>query len=147
MSRRILSNPRVTSFLTTVSRYQVCLEHLAGKTNLPSDFTSRNAPDCIEPNCQVCNFVHEMKDSVVQHVSMQDTLDSKSNLPFRTRSAWLQTQNDCPDLCRVYAYLKQGTRPSKKVYKIISVTLSAISVLSPLLMTEFLWSGKLNRSF
>ena len=39
------ASPRVTSFLTTVSRHQVSLQHLAGTANLPSDFSSRNAPD------------------------------------------------------------------------------------------------------
>ena len=115
------ASPRVTSFLTTVSRYQVSLQHLAGKANLPSDFTSRNAPDCNAPTCQVCHFVHEMEDSVVRCVSIQDVLDSKSNLPFTTRSAWLQIQNDCPDLRRVHAHLKQGTRPSKKLTNIRDV--------------------------
>ena len=47
------ASPRVTSFLTTVSRYQVNLQHLAWKANLPSDFTSRNARDCSKPNCQI----------------------------------------------------------------------------------------------
>ena len=108
-------SPRVTSFLTTVSRYQVNLQHLAGKANLPSDFTSRNAPDCSEPNCQICNFVHEMEDSVVRNVSIHDILNSKSNLPFTTRSAWQQIQHDCPDLRRVHAHLNRGTRPSKKL--------------------------------
>ena len=108
-------SPRVTSFLTTVSRYQVNLQHLAGKANLPSDFTSRNAPDCSEPNCQICNFVHEMEDSVVRNVSIHDILNSRSNLPFTTRSAWQQIQHDCPDLRRVHAHLNQGTRPSKKL--------------------------------
>ena len=42
-------SPRVTSFLTTVSRYQVNLQHLAGKANLPSDFTSCNAPTAVSP--------------------------------------------------------------------------------------------------
>ena len=105
----------MTSFLTTVSRYQVNLQHLAGKANLPSDFTSRNAPDCSEPNCQICNFVHEMEDSVVRNVSIHDILNSKSNLPFTTRSAWQQIQHDCPDLRRVHAHLNRGTRPSKKL--------------------------------
>ena len=77
----------MTSFLTNVSRYQVNLQHLAGKANLPSDITSCNAPDCSEPNCQICNFVHEMEDSVVQNVSIHDILNSKSNLPFTIRSA------------------------------------------------------------
>ena len=115
------ASPRVTSFLTTVSRYQVSLQHLAGKANLPSDFTSRNAPDCSESTCQICTFVHEMEDSVVRSVSLQDILDKKSNLPFTTRSAWLQIQNDCPDLRRVHAHLKQGTRPSKKITNIRDV--------------------------
>ena len=96
------ASPRVTSFLTTVSRYQVSLQHLAGKANLPSDFTSRNAPDCNEPNCQICTFVHDMGDSVVRGVSIQYILDNKSSLPFPTRSAWLQIQRDCPDLRRVH---------------------------------------------
>ena len=47
------ASPRVTFFLTTISRYQVGLQYLAGKGNLPSDFTSSNAPDCNGPNCQI----------------------------------------------------------------------------------------------
>ena len=115
------ASPRVTSLLTTVSHYQVSLQHLAGKANLPSDFTSRNAPDCSEPTCKICTFVHEMEDSVVRSISLQDILDKKSNLPFTTRSAWLQIQNDCPDIRRVHAHLKQGTRSSKKITNICDV--------------------------
>ena len=126
------ASPRVTSFLTTVSRYQVNLQHLAGKANLPSDFTSRNAPDCSEPNYQICNFVHEMEDSVVRNVSIYDILNSKSNLPFTTRPAWRQIQLDCPDLRRVHSYLIQGTRPSKKLTNIRDVKryLSSVSIAS-----------------
>ncbi|KXJ10870.1 Transposon Ty3-G Gag-Pol polyprotein [Exaiptasia diaphana] len=39
------ASPRVTSFLTTASRYQVSVQHLAGNAYLPSDFASRNAPE------------------------------------------------------------------------------------------------------
>ena len=115
------ASPRVTSFLTTVSRYQVSLQHLAGKANLPSDFTSRNAPDCTEPRCQVCSFINETEDSIVRTVSIQEVLDNTKNLPFTTRSAWLQVQNECPDLRRVHAHLKQETRPSKKLTNIKDV--------------------------
>jgi len=69
------ASPRVTSFLTTVSRYQVSLQHLPGKANLPSDFTSRNAPDCNEPSCQICTFVRDMEKSLVRGVSIQDILN------------------------------------------------------------------------
>ena len=54
-------------------------------------------------------------------VSIQDILDNKSSLPFSTRSAWLQIQSDCPDLRRVHAHLKQGTRPSKKLTNVREV--------------------------
>ena len=126
------ASPRVTSFLTTVSRYQVHLQHLAGRANLPSDFTSRNAPDCSEPNCQICNFVHEMEDSVVRNVSIHDILNNKSNLPFTSKSAWRQIQNHCPDLRRVHAHLKQGTRPSKKLTNVRDVKryLNSVSIAS-----------------
>ena len=100
------ASPRVTSFLTTVSRYQVSLQHLVGKANLPCDFTSPNAPDCNEPNCQICTFVHDMEDSVVRGISIQDILNNKSSLPFSTRSSWLQIQSDCLDLRRVHPHLK-----------------------------------------
>ena len=125
------SSPRVTSFLTTVSRYQVSLQHLAGTANLPSDFASRNAPECQEPMCQICTFIHEAEDSVVRDVSVQDIIDNTKSLPFTTRSAWRDLQNQCPDLRRVHAHLKQGTRPSKKLTNIKDVkrylTVSSIS--------------------
>ena len=115
------ASPRVTSFLTTVSRYQVSLQHLAGAANLPSDFASRNAPDCTEPNCQICSFVHESESSVVRGISAQDVLDNTKRLPFTNRPTWFSVQNECPDLRGVCAHLKQGTRPSKKLTNIRDV--------------------------
>ena len=52
-------------------------------------------------------------------VSIQDILNNKSSLPFST--SWLQIQSDCPDLRRVRAHLKQGTRPSKKLTNVRDV--------------------------
>ena len=115
------ASPRVTSFLTTVSRYQVSLQHLAGTANLPSDFASRNAPDCPEPTCQICTFIHEAEDSVVRDVSVQDIIDQTKSLPFTTRSAWRDIQSECTDLRRVHAHRSQGTRPSKKLTNIKDV--------------------------
>ena len=52
------ASPRVPYYLTTVSRYQVSLQHLAGNANLTSNFASRNAPECHEPHCQICSFIN-----------------------------------------------------------------------------------------
>ena len=108
------SSPRVTSFLSTVSRYQVSVRHLDGSVNLPSDFASRTAPECNEPRCQICSFIIQTEDSVVRPVSVRD-IDKMTKLPFTTRSSWIDIQSDCSDLRRTHAHLKQGTRPSKKV--------------------------------
>jgi hypothetical protein len=52
---------------------------------------------------------------------VNDILNNLTNLPFTTRSAWLDIQSDCPDLRRTHAHLKQGTRPSKKLTNIKDV--------------------------
>ena len=114
------ASPRVTSFLSVVSRYQADVQHLAGSANIPSDFSSRNAPECNNPQCQVCSFISTTEDSVVRSTSAQD-IRNQSPIPFATRSSWLQIQSECPDLRRTCAHLKQGTRPSKKLTNIKDV--------------------------
>ena len=115
------ASPRVSTFLSTVSRYQVTVRHVAGAAILPSDFASRNAPPCVEEGCQVCCFIRRTADSVVRQVSVQDVLDGSARLPFTSRPAWLATQSECKDLRRTHAHLIQGTRPSKKLTDIKDV--------------------------
>ena len=115
------ASPRVTTFLSVVSRYQVNISHLYGRVNTLSDFASRNAPICTEANCHVCNFISRTEDSVVRSISVEDVLSDKFRLPFTTRSAWINIQSECPDLRRTHAHLKQGTRPLKKLTNIKDV--------------------------
>ena len=42
------ASPRVATFLSRVSCFQVSIRHLAGTSNAPSDFGSRKAPSCTE---------------------------------------------------------------------------------------------------
>ncbi|XP_060598210.1 uncharacterized protein LOC132751998 [Ruditapes philippinarum] len=124
------ASPRVTSFLSVVSRYQVHVKHLAGSANVPSDFASRNAPECENPTCQICTFIHITEDSVVRAINIEDVLNSKSRLPFTSRSAWKDIQSECPDLRRVHSHLLQGTRPSKKLTNVKDVKryLNSVSI-------------------
>ena len=126
------ASPRVTSFLSTVSRYhcltiayhftyQINVRHVNGSVNIPSDFASRKASECTEPRCQICSFITQLEDSVVRSVHFQDIIDNQTRLPFTTRSAWLAIQTDCPDLRCTHAHLKQRTRPSKKTTNIKGV--------------------------
>ena len=122
LSRGEFSNSsRVTTFLSTVSRYQVILRHIAGVANLPSDYTSRNPPNCPENNCQLCKFIQETEDSVIRSLSVRDIIDGSGRMPFTSRVAWQATQQECSSLRRTHSHLSQGTRPSKKLTQIPDV--------------------------
>ena len=115
------TSPRVFTFLTTVSRFQVSIRHLAGSANVPADFASRNAPPCHEPKCQVCSFITQMEGAAVQRNTVAEVLSGHSRMPFTSRNAWGRIQTECADLRRTHAHLKQGTRPSKKMTAIRDV--------------------------
>ena len=108
------TSSRVTTFLSTVSRYLVHVRHIAGIDNLPSDFTSRNPIECRNSSCQICKFIAELEDSVVRTTTVDAVLEGSVHMPFTSRAAWQATQQDCSDLRRTHAHLSQGTRPSKK---------------------------------
>ena len=61
----VSSSSRVTTFLSTVSRYRVHIRHIDGVANLPSDFGSRNPCEYQKTSCHVCKFIDEMEDSIV----------------------------------------------------------------------------------
>lgn len=115
------ASPRVSTFLSIASRYQVSIRHVAGSSILPADFASRNAQECDDSTCQICTFVQNTEDSVVRQASVKDILDGTLKLPFTSRSAWLAIQSECSDLRRTHAHLKQGTRPSKRLTNIKDV--------------------------
>ena len=112
------TSPRVSTFLSTICRYQVLVQYIAGASILPSDFASRNAPECRDMACQVCNFINTTQSSVIRRTSVAEILADKTHLPFTSRAAWLSIQAESPDLRRTHAHLRQGTRPSKKTANI-----------------------------
>lgn len=109
------ASPRVTTFLSTASRFQVSVRHVAGAAILPSDYASRNAVECNSPTCQVCGFVQDCMASVVRRSDVVNIMQGVQKIPFSNRASWLSIQAACPDLRRVCAHLRQGTRPSKRV--------------------------------
>ena len=115
------ASSRVTTFLSTVSRYSVHVRHIAGVENLPSDFASRHPRECLDSSCQICRFIAELEDSVVRSISVSEVLEGSVRMPFTSRAAWQATQLECPHLRRTHSHLSQGTRPSKKATKIIDV--------------------------
>ena len=80
--------PRVSTFLSVVSRYQASVRHVSGASILQS---------------------------VVRAVSVHDVLQGNVRLPLTSRPAWLAVQSECLDLRRTHAHHTHGTRPSKKL--------------------------------
>jgi hypothetical protein len=108
------ASARLSSFLSTVSRYQAEVLHISGATNLPADFESRHPSQCNSPQCTICKFVAEVMESVVQLVSVEEVLDGTTKLPFANRNTWKTVQEECSDLRKVKTFKTQGTSPNKK---------------------------------
>ena len=108
------SSARVTSFMSTLTGYDVEVQHISGAVNLPSDYQSRNPPQCDNANCQICKSVAESDDVVVKTITVDDILSGRANVPFANKQTWITLQKDCSDLRRVHSYLKNGIRPTAK---------------------------------
>ena len=103
------TSPKVTTFLSSASRYGVEIIHISGTSNIFSDFASRNPVECKNPQCSICEFINEECNSTVGEITVSDVLSGKAKLPFATKSAWLEIQNSCPDLAKVQRCLKNGS--------------------------------------
>lgn len=108
------SSARLSTFLSSVSRYQASVSHISGAANLPSDFSSRHPTKCDSASCQICGFIKEYSESVVHSLSVTDILHGKVQVPYKNRKAWIEVQQGCPDLRKVFAFKKSGTEPAKK---------------------------------
>ena len=75
------ASPAYPHFFSTISRYQTSVRHPAGSVNTPSDFASRNAPDCLNPDCQICTFMKREEEPTVLHISTQDVISGHAKLP------------------------------------------------------------------
>ena len=100
------ASPRVTTFLSVISRYQISIRHVTGVAILPSDCKSHNAQECDNPACQVSTFVTSIDQSVVRSVTLKTFY--RVNLHY-------------PSLANPRAHLLQGTRPSRKLTNVRDV--------------------------
>ena len=105
---------RISTFLSTLSSFNLTLDHLQGSANKSSDFASRNPIECHDSSCQICKFVKEISETVVNVVTVKDILSGSAKMPFISHSAWCSAQRDDSSLRRTYAHLSQGTRPPRK---------------------------------
>ena len=115
------ASSRVSTFLSTLSRFQVSVTHIAGADNLPADFLSRNAVQCEHGSCQVCSYVADCATATVRAVTVADVAEGRVPVPFANPLAWKAAQQDCPVLRQTYTYLHRGTRPTRKMTRMTDV--------------------------
>ena len=112
------TSARVATFMSSLSEFNVEVQHISGSYNIPSDFLSRNPLICDSQNCQLCRFVSDSETTVVRGISAKEVLNGHVAVPFSNRVAWKNLQMECPDLRRVHAHLTNGTRPTAKNTKV-----------------------------
>lgn len=124
------NSARVSTFLSTISRYRVTLQHISASANLPADYLSRNPMECTTRDCQVCKFSEDLCTSAVLAVSVSDILERRVPMPFTNPQAWKNAQQECPDLRRVVVHLQHGTRPNRKSrgVKIVKEYLRSVTI-------------------
>ena len=115
------ASSRVSSFLSTLCRYNVHLQHLKGKENTYADYASRNVVPCTFSKCQICSYINDTIDSVVRSLSVKDVLSSTAPVPYSSKSGWYELQCSDEALRRTCAHLKQGTVPSRKTSNVTDV--------------------------
>ena len=99
------SSARISTFLTTLSQYQLTVKYAPGKPDIPVI--------CAGQSCKICQFVSDREPSTVYKLSVHDVTDKATYLPLTSPHAWKTAQHDCPCLRRTYQHLLQGTRPTK----------------------------------
>ena len=106
--------PRVSTFLSVLSRYNVHLMHIKASDNIYSDYITRNAEECTNERCQICKWLADTSESVVRSCTVNDILKSTVPVPFSSRRGWHELQSSDPDMRCASAHLRQGTKPSHK---------------------------------
>ena len=110
-------SPRIQTFLNNLSKIKYDIQHISGKSghNAPGDYQSRNATQCDTEHCQICNFIQETADSVINvKLNTLETNIDKSMVPFLNRQAWIKIQEKDPACKQAKSCLHTGQNPSKK---------------------------------
>ena len=100
----------------------VTVQHIPGKANASSDYSSQNPHECQDESRQICLFVNNTASSVINTITGKDVLAGSAAMPYKNASAWksaqhlltylLTTNIHSPHLTS--PHLTHGTRPSRK---------------------------------
>ena len=114
-------SPRIQTFLNNLSKIKYDIQHISGKSghNKGSDYQSRNSASCSSEICQICDFVSNTSETIidVKLNTLKYTDDSNPNMPFLNRKAWKDIQEKDYACKQAIIALTTGQQPSKKAGK------------------------------
>ena len=114
-------SPRIQTFLNNLSKIKYDIQHISGKSghNKASDYQSRNPASCSSEICQICDFVANTSQTIidVKLNTLTPSDDSTPNMPFLNRKAWKEIQDKDYACKQAIIALTTGQQPSKKAGK------------------------------
>ena len=109
-------SPKIQTFLNNLSKIRYDIQHISGKSghNAASDYQSRNSYYCNSDICQICTYVQNTADTIID-VKLNNISDTKdSGMPFLNRDVWRNLQSRDHACKQAKICLSSGQQPTKK---------------------------------
>ena len=110
-------SPKIQTFLNNLSKIRYDIQHISGKSghNAASDYQSRTASECKSDICQICNYVQDTSDTIIDvKLNSVSSLNNTFGMPFLNKEVWKDLQNKDHACRQAKVCLSTGQQPTKK---------------------------------
>ena len=109
-------SPRIQTFLNNMGKVSCEVQHISGKSgqNQIADFQSRNTTECHAEVCQLCHYVDQQSETIVD--SKMNTMSS--DIPYGSREMWANVQHQSKAINLARNALATGQLITKKSGKV-----------------------------
>ncbi len=109
-------SPRIQTFLNNMGKIRCEIQHISGKSghNQIADFQSRNTEPCFAEICQLCNYVNQQSDTIID--PKIGSVEYK--IPYSNRQGWKNIQQQDKACVLARNALLTGQLISKKSGKV-----------------------------
>ena len=109
-------SPRIQTFLNNMGKIRCEVQHISGKSghNQMADFQSRNTEACFAEICQLCNYVNQQSDTILD----PKIGNIEYEIPYSNRQGWKSIQQQDKACVLARNALLTGQLISKKSGKV-----------------------------
>ena len=111
-------SPRIQTFLNNMGKVSCDVQHISGKSgqNQIADFQSRNTANCTAEICQLCEYVNQQADTIIDG----KIATIQTDVPYSNRLSWKNVQSQDKSVTLAKNAITTGQLISKKPGKINS---------------------------